>query len=83
MTQEEILERIEKEKTDAHDRYGEFTSAHEGYGVLAEEMAELLDAIRSNTDVVVQIEACQVAAVATRIATSLTVESTLRRSGMC
>ena len=84
MNAHEIRERIEQEKTESHVKYGPFTSAHEGYGVLIEEVAELLDAIRSNTDVVVQIEACQVAAVAWRIALSLTDENeaTLKRSGM-
>ena len=84
MNGEEIGERIAKEINEARGRYGPFSSAHEGYGVLAEEVAELLDAIRSNTDVVVQIEACQVAAVATRLALSLCDENeeTLKRSGM-
>ena len=84
MNAEEIADRINEEKTVAHVMYGPFTSAHEGYGVLAEEVAELLDAIHSNTDVVVQIEACQVAAVAWRLAESLTDENeaTLKRSGM-
>lgn len=84
MTSQEVDARIEKEGVEADRKYGPFTSAHEGYGVLAEEVAELLDAIRSNTDVVVQIEACQVAAVAWRLALSLTDENeaTLKRSGM-
>lgn len=84
MNQVEIIERIDKEVMEAHKKYGPFASAHEGYGVLAEEVMELLEAIHSNTDVVVQIEACQVAAVAWRLALSLTDdnESTLKRSGM-
>ena len=37
-----------KEMRQAQDKYGPFHSTHEGYGVLAEEVAELRDAIRSN-----------------------------------
>ncbi len=84
MTTAEVDQRIDEEMREAQVKYGPFTSAHEGYGVLAEEVAELLDAIRSNCDVVVQMEACQVAAVAWRLAASLTDENeaTLKRSGM-
>ena len=52
----------------AEERYGPFTSAHEGYGVLAEEVAELLEAIRSGRLESVRAEAIQVAAVAMRLA---------------
>ena len=57
-----------KEMRQAQDKYGPFHSTHEGYGVLAEEVAELLDAIRSNNQEDIQGEAIQVAAVALRIA---------------
>lgn len=50
------------------DRYGKFASTHEAYGVLAEEMAELLDSIRENQLDSVKDEAIQVAAVAARLA---------------
>jgi NTP pyrophosphatase (non-canonical NTP hydrolase) len=52
----------------ARDRYGDFTSTHEAYGVLAEEVSELLDAIRANELDSVEKEAIQVAAVAMRLA---------------
>ena len=48
--------------------YGPPTSAHEAYGVLAEEMAELLDAIRANDLDAIRAEAVQVSAVALRLA---------------
>jgi NTP pyrophosphatase (non-canonical NTP hydrolase) len=50
--------------------------------VLAEEVAELLDAIRSNIPDTVRIEAIQVAAVALRIAESLDSSVVRARSGM-
>lgn len=59
----DVLEEADR----AERRYGPFTSTHEGYGVLAEEMAELLDAIRANDGTAVEREALQVAAVAFRI----------------
>ena len=49
-------------------KYGCFRSTHEAYGVLAEEMAELLDAIRANDLDAVRVEAVQVSAVAMRLA---------------
>lgn len=48
-------------------RYGDINSSHEGYGVLAEEVAELLDAIRANDGDAIAKEALQVAAVALRL----------------
>lgn len=64
----------------AEGRYGPFTSTHEGYGVLAEEMAELLDAIRANSVQATRKEAIQCAAVAFRLAMSLDNEATRDRS---
>jgi NTP pyrophosphatase (non-canonical NTP hydrolase) len=63
----------EAEKSQA--RFGEMASMHEGYGVLAEEVAELFDAVRlKQTDPTragkIAREAMQVAAVALRIAES-------------
>lgn len=55
------------EATAASQRYGDFASSHEAYGVLAEEMAELLDAIRANALLSIGHEALQVAAVALRL----------------
>lgn len=51
----------------SNERYGPFKSTHEGYGVLAEEMLELLTAIKSNRKNDIDEEAMQVAAVAMRI----------------
>lgn len=63
-----VLKAVVDESEAAAAKYGEFTSTHEAYGVLAEEVAELLDAIRSNKRFAIQREAIQVAAVALRFA---------------
>lgn len=63
-----VLAAIGREAARAHMRYGDFTSAHEAYGVLAEEVGELLEAIRSNNPEAVYREALQVSAVAYRLA---------------
>ena len=73
-------EAIQAEIGRADSRYGPFTSAHEGLGVLVEEFDELKIAIRSNKLESVRAEAIQVAAVAWRIALSLDVASTQDRS---
>ena len=57
----------------AQAKYGDYASMHEAYGVLAEEVAELFDAIRLRQDnpsraVAIAREAIQVAAVAYRMA---------------
>jgi NTP pyrophosphatase (non-canonical NTP hydrolase) len=58
----------------AQARYGDFSSMHEAYGVLAEEVAELFEAVRLKQDGGsirenrIRAEAIQVAAVALRIA---------------
>jgi NTP pyrophosphatase (non-canonical NTP hydrolase) len=52
----------------AEARYGPPASAAESYGVLAEEMAELLDAIRAHDFAAIILEATQVSAVALRLA---------------
>lgn len=62
------LQEIAAEADRAEERYGPFRSTHEGYGVIAEEVAELLDAIRENGPKAIRREALQVAAVALRIA---------------
>lgn len=61
------LAEVGAEMCSAEERYGSFASAHEAYGVLAEEMAELLDAIRAGAGESVRLEAIQVAAVALRL----------------
>lgn len=65
----------------ANARFGPLTSSHEGYGVLAEEVAELLDAIRANDREAVEKEACQVSAVALRLAECCRRADFARRSG--
>jgi NTP pyrophosphatase (non-canonical NTP hydrolase) len=57
----------------AQEKYGDFASMHEAYGVIAEEVAELFEAIRMgqlapNRAARIRAEAVQVAAVALRIA---------------
>lgn len=71
-----------KEMRQAQDKYGPFHSTHEGYGVLAEEVAELLDAIRSNRPEHIRVEAIQVAAVAMRIVHALNDDPFRVRSGI-
>ena len=81
-TADEITFSIHEEVIRADDRYGPFRSAHEGFGVLAEEVAELLGAIRSNDGARITAEAVQVSAVAARIATSMLNRETRARSGV-
>jgi|LakMenEpi03Aug12_release.lakeMendotaPanAssembly.Ray.scaffolds.fasta_scaffold283682_2 predicted transcriptional regulator len=66
-----VAKAIQDEADESSRKYGWFTSTHEAYGVLAEEVAELLDAIRANKRFSVQREAIQVAAVAMRLAQQL------------
>lgn len=59
--------------TEADERHGDFASMHEGYGVLAEEVAELFEAVRMKQGSAaraekIRDEALDVAAVALRIA---------------
>ena len=64
----QVLHEIEDEAARADDKFGPFTSTHEALGVLAEEMAELVEAIRSNKSEGVRREAIQVSAVSARLA---------------
>lgn len=63
-----ILYEVETEANGSAQKFGDYTSSHEAYGVLAEEMGELLEAIRKNKSESVRHEAIQVAAVAMRLA---------------
>ncbi len=63
-----LLDRVIEEVDKADRRYGPFTSTHEGYAVLAEEVAEVFDAVRANSLQATYREALQVAAVALRLA---------------
>jgi hypothetical protein len=66
------IHKIEDEAADAQEKFGDFASMHEAYGVLAEEVAELFEAIRLKQDDPtrewrIDAGAVQVAAVALRI----------------
>ena len=62
-----ILE-VSEQIAGADRRYGPFASTHEAYGVLAEEVAELLAVIGATKLESIRLEAIQVAAVALRLA---------------
>lgn len=62
--QGEILAEVRR----AGEKYGNLHSTHEGYGVLVEEVDELLDEIRLNNARTIRREAIQVSAVAMRLA---------------
>ena len=62
------------EALQAQKRYGPFRSTHEAYGVLCEEVSELLFAIRENNIDSIRHEAMQVASVALRLANEDDVE---------
>lgn len=69
----EVAGEIVDEAQRAQDRWGDLASMHEGYGVLCEEVAELLEAIRLRQENPergphIEKEATQVAAVALRMA---------------
>ena len=64
----ETVAQVQIEARNAEDKYGDFSSTHEAFGVLAEEVSELLDAIRRNDLANVAKESAQVSAVAMRLA---------------
>lgn len=76
-----MLDAIKREAMNAEKRFGPFKSTHEGFGVLSEEVMELLEAIRLNNRNCVRSEAIQVAAVAYRLAVACDVDSFVERSG--
>ena len=70
----DAIAKMRGEAMGAQESYGDFASMHEAYGVLAEEVAELFDAVRMRqsdgrmrVDAIAK-EAIQVAAVAIRMA---------------
>ena len=68
-----ILGAVGDEASKCQSSYGDFASMHEAYGVLAEEVSELFDAIRMKQRLptrpqLIELEAIQIAAVALRIA---------------
>lgn len=78
----ELAESVTEEAIESDRTYGDFTSSHEGFGVLAEEVTELLEAIHANDEESVRAEALQVAAVALRIAHASQIDAFKIRSGM-
>lgn len=76
----ELVDSVVSEAARADARWGPFASSHEGYGVLAEEVAELLVVIRLNRFDLIRREAIQVAAVALRLADSMDDPDTRKRS---
>ena len=70
---------IEQGAANLHDKWGPYASTHEAYGVLAEEMHELLQAIHSNDLHHVATEAMQVAIVACKLAKEAQTKSFMRK----
>lgn len=68
-----ILIAVKNEVVRAKDLHGNFSSPHEGYGVLLEEVDELWDEVKNNTvkSANCKQEAIQVAAMAVRFALDL------------
>jgi NTP pyrophosphatase (non-canonical NTP hydrolase) len=62
-----VLVRVKEELISATEKFGQFNSVHEGLGVITEEYAELIDAIRSNNHDEIMNESIQVAAMAVRM----------------
>lgn len=62
-----IVKEVEAELDRATNLFGPIKSAHEGYGVLLEEVDELWDVVKRNDFVNGREEAIQVAAMAIRI----------------
>ena len=82
--EQRVVEWVDEERAAALDRHGPFSSSHEAYGVLAEEVSELLAAIHANKWGAIQSESVQVAAVALRLACEIEDNAECRaRSGCC
>lgn len=76
-TMENIQKRIYDKMLEAEEKYGEFASGHEAYGVMMEEMEELWNEIKkkpykrdANTMI---IESIDIAAVAIRFAYQISI----------
>lgn len=52
----------------ADEKYSDYTSTHEAMGVITEEYAELIEAVRANDLTAVRSEALDIAAAAIRLA---------------
>ncbi|HKX46174.1 MAG TPA: hypothetical protein VJP77_05690 [Planctomycetota bacterium] len=66
MIDDAMAARLVMEMNASREKWGPYRSTHEVYGVLCEEMKELLDAIHDNDDEGARHEAMQIAAVALR-----------------
>ena len=75
-----IAEQIAIEAIGSYLIYGRYCSAHEAYGVILEEVAELFDEVRKQKrDIPAMIQECiQIAACAQRFAEQLQQEGTIR-----
>ena len=67
----ETVDEVDAEIFAARRKFHNFHSLHEGYGVLAEEVAELFGAVRANNIEAACLEAIQVAAMAIRFVEDL------------
>ncbi|MDH3637909.1 MAG: hypothetical protein OES09_05535 [Gammaproteobacteria bacterium] len=76
-----VLRAITDEARGSWAKFGPYQSTHEAFGVLAEEVAELLEAIRQNNIGAVRVESIQVAAVALKLAVDCGVSDFRKRSG--
>lgn len=65
---DDIVKKITDLAAHAQERYGDFQSTHEAYGVACEEFHELLDALRLNSLVRMKHECIDLAAVLVRLA---------------
>lgn len=68
MMDELAASRLADEMNRSRAKWGPYRSTHEAYGVLCEEMKELLDAIHADDNRAARAEALQIAAVALRFA---------------
>ncbi len=67
VTKEKALFLVRSEFEDAAGKFGTFSSGHEGYAVIKEELEELWDAVKSDqADNIIEREAIQVGAMAVR-----------------
>lgn len=79
----QIFDAVRSEVNQARDNWPHFNSAHEGYGVLLEEVDELWDHVKTNQKkrdlVAMRKEAIQVAAMAISFALEVCDEDTGRK----
>jgi len=71
---------VQAEISESHEKYGHFASAHEGLGVLIEEVDELRAAIHENDPGAIILESVQVAATAMRLGQCLSSDSVRKRT---